>query len=340
MSDTDLFDAPEMLAGEKIPRDGWKRPLVIPPGGIKAIAYTRCTTFVDCLEDKRKLEAWSQRQVALGLADRADLLLSVAAHRTDKDTLDDIVEQAKEAAKSSAKSNTGTALHAMCETLDRGRGVGVIPAAYQKDIRAYQAITRGMTHHHIEEFTVHDPFKVGGTPDRVTEWGGKHYVADLKTGSIEWGGLKIAMQLALYSRAVRYNHVTGKRIPYQFDVDQNKAIVIHLPAGEGIAYLHWVDIAGGWEAVQTARDVRKWRARRDWFTAIDMPAQRDGDSDDEPDPFAGIDPVADVEHQLAAAATFDELRDVWETAVKAGHWTDDHVPLAQRRRAEIERTVA
>jgi hypothetical protein len=341
---TDLFDAPQHFdPEEKIPRDRFKRPYVVPPGGIKAVTYMRCTNFVDVLEDKRNLEAWAQRQTALGLAERPDLLLSVTAHRNDKEALNDIVKQAKDAAKSNAKSNTGTALHALCEQCDRGQRLGTIPAAYRQDIRAYQAITRGMTHHYIEAFSVHDPYKVGGTPDRVVEYGGKFHIADLKTGSIEWGALKIAMQLAMYAHSTPYDHIRAKRVPYPFEVDQNRAIVIHLPAGEGIAMLHWVDIAAGWEAVQTAAAVRTWRNRRNWFTTIDTPEPV------EPAPvetlgLAGLDwddtKAATVSQFISTAKSFDDLREIWTAAVEHGVWTDEHIELAKTRRAEIERHAA
>jgi hypothetical protein len=337
---TDLFDKPATLASDsKVPRDHWDRPLVVPPGGTKPVAYTRCTTFVDCLEDKFKLGRWEQRQTALGLADRPDLLLSVSAHRGDKNALDDIVDKAKEAAKSSAKSTTGTALHKLCEQRDRGEQLGVIPVAHQADLRAYEAAIRGMTFHYIEQFTVHDGHKVGGTPDRVLEWQGQHYIGDIKTGSIEWGGLKIAMQLAMYAHSVPY-HPTSGRLPYAHTVDTQRALVIHLPAGEGQCYLHWVNIAAGWEAVHTAADVRKWRARRDWFTVAD------------PEPPAPVpatgDSIVDVgrmaEHLVGSlidnAISFEELREIWAGAVKDGTWTDEHVQLAKQRRAELERKAS
>ncbi len=113
---TPQFDGPAAT----IPRDRWNRPLIVPPGGGKPTAYTRCTTFVDCLEDKYNLQRWQLRQCAIGLADRPDLLLSVSAHRDDKHALNSITEKAMEAAQSSARSTMGTATHALGERVDRG----------------------------------------------------------------------------------------------------------------------------------------------------------------------------------------------------------------------------
>src|SRR5215831_14489249 len=107
MSTTDTFDP----IPPAIRRDRWLRPLVVPPGGGKPVPYTRCTTYVSALEDTYNLSRWQQRMVAIGLAERQDLLLAVAAHRDDKAHLNELCEKALEAAKGSAPATTGTALH-------------------------------------------------------------------------------------------------------------------------------------------------------------------------------------------------------------------------------------
>lgn len=244
-----------------IERDGYGRPLIVPPGGGKPKAYTRATTFAGTMEDTYNLGLWQQRMTAVGLSERADLLLAVSAHRDDKKRLDEIVEQAKEAAQAHAAATTGTALHALAEQLDRGQVVPTVPEAYLDDLAAYARTTQGMTHLHIERLLVLDDLKVAGTPDRVVEYKGGRYIADIKTGSITYGMGKIAVQLALYSRGHLYDPETGQREP--LGVDQRNALVIHLPAGTGTCSLHWVNIAAGWEAVQHAAWVRSWRSRRD-----------------------------------------------------------------------------
>jgi hypothetical protein len=245
----------------QIPRDRWQRPLVIPRGGGAPVAYTRCTTYVGVLEDTYNLARWQQRMVALGLASRPDLLLAVSAHRDDKAQLNRICSDAQEAAAAHAAATTGTALHALTDHMDRGIPVGVIPEAYQADLAAYEKATADLIPVEIEAFTVLDALQIGGTPDRVVEYRGARYIADVKTGSIQYGMGKIAMQLAVYSRSSLYDHVTGERSGLR--VDQNNAVVIHLPAGEGRCELHWVNIAAGWEAVKLATSVRAWRARHD-----------------------------------------------------------------------------
>lgn len=318
---TQLFDTP----GPAIPRDHWKRPLVVPPDGGKARAYTRCTTFVDCLEDKYHLELWKLRMCAIGLADRPDLLLAVSAHRDDKKELNSITERAREAAESSAASTTGTAVHLLCERVDRGRKLGVVPESARLDVEAYQRATAMWENVYIEQFTVHDPLRIGGTPDRVVRWGSDYYIADLKTGSdIEFGALKIAMQLGVYAHGVPYV-APGERRPYPFPVDKERAIVIHLPAGTATPSLHFVDIGTGWEAVQVAAQVRGFRSHRKWYEPIPIPDPR-------PPAEAALTPF---EKDIAAATTVSDLYALWRP-----DWTEAQTAAAKARRDEIERAAS
>ncbi|HEX5522699.1 MAG TPA: hypothetical protein VFX53_04575 [Pedococcus sp.] len=283
--------------------------------------YTRCTTLVDALDDKYNLGRWQQRMVAIGLADRPDLLLAVAAHRSDKQALNKITEQALAAAQAGAAATVGTALHALADRIDRGQPLGVIPAAYEADLRAYEERTKPLQVKTIEEFCVLDDLRVAGTCDRVVAYGGHYYIADTKSGSIDWGGLKIAQQLAVYAHSVPYDPATHQRVPRQFTVDTDWAIVIHLPAGQGRCELKWVNIAAGWQAVQTSVLVRELRSRKDWFIDFDHLQPH---------------PVSDLADRLRAATSVDVLRQLWTRAIAEGTWTGEHLTIALARKAELE----
>lgn len=309
---TAISDVDDFLGVTDIPRDRWGRPLIKPPGGGRSVAYTRCTTFVGCLEDTYNLSKWQQRMVALGLARRPDLLLAVSAHHDDKDRLNALCQEATEAAAASSAATTGTALHRLAERLDQGETVD-IPTAAKADLDAYRAATAGMQWLHVERMTVNDTLKVAGTPDRIglTPTGGLPVIADLKTGSIDYGIGKIAMQLALYAHSDLYDHDTGTR--EHVDVDQQRALVIHLPAGAGRCELVWVDIAAGWEAVQLAKQVREWRNRKNLTTPYDA-----GDA---------------LPALIAACSSVDELTALWRAHVTS--WTDTHSRLAAARKASL-----
>ena len=319
-------------------RDRWGRPLVVPPGGGDPVAYSRCTSYVDCIEDKTALDLWKQRQVALGLASRPDLLLAVSAHRDDKRALNGVCKDALEAAAASAAATRGTALHSLTEQIDRGQELpAVLPDDVVADLDAYKAATSDLTHELIEQFTVLDNLKIGGTPDRVVEYNGNRYIADLKTGSIDLGTLKIAMQLAVYSRSHTYDIATHTRGIHE--ADTSRGIIIHLPAGAGVATLHWVDLEAGWYAVQVAKQVREKRALK---------------FKDLTEPFGPVTPIAPgtvpgntamtrarnakptLEQQIRACASADTVRALW--SANAHDWTDELTAVAKTHIANLEVT--
>lgn len=241
----------------EVPRDRWQRPLIVPPDGGDPVPYARASSYGDVLEDRRNLEKWLIRTAAVGLSDRPDLLLSVAAHRSDKRKLDRVCDEAVEAAKGSAKATTGTALHALTELVDQGSGLPQLPDSAVADLEAYRQATAGLHVEAIETFVVLDRPQVAGTFDRIVEYGGDRYVADIKTGSVKWGQGKIAVQLAVYANGDRYDPETGTRAP--LDVSREWGLVIHLPQGEGECHLFWVDLDAGWRGVELASEVRGWR---------------------------------------------------------------------------------
>jgi hypothetical protein len=267
--------------------------------------------------------------VALGLADRPDLMLAVAAHREDRDKLNEITTNALEAAKAGAAATTGTALHALTEKVDRDEPLGVIPEAYIADLDQYRQTTAQLEVQKIEQFRVLDSLKIGGTTDRVVKYQGRYYIADVKTGSIDWGILKICMQLAVYSQSTPYDFETRTRTDDPFEVDKDRAIVIHLPAGKGECHLIWVDIKAGWGAVQVAKDVRDWRARKGLSEPFTVES-----TDTTFDPQGGF--LARAEF----AATVDELNTIWSEATAAGAWNDDLLNACKIRKAQLVRAVA
>jgi hypothetical protein len=79
----------------------------------------------------------------------------------------------------------------------------------------------------------------------------------LKTGSIAYPN-KIAMQLAVYAHGLPYDPATATRGSWG-GVNQEKGIIVHLPAGSGKCELHFVDIAQGWKGIELAMKVRAFR---------------------------------------------------------------------------------
>ena len=348
----------------QIQRDGYQRPLVLKVDGSARTAYTRCTKYVDCIEDKRGLELWAERQVGIGLSLRRDLVLAIAADRDDKSRVQRHTDAAKEAAGSSAKSIIGTAVHRLCERMDSGDDVGVVPAEYLSDLAAYQSATDELQALAVEQFLVHDELRIGGTPDRIVRYQGRNYIADIKTGDLKYSTLKFAMQLAIYSRSTTYD-VSNDQRGGPVDVDHDRAIIIHLPAGEGICTLHWIDIATGWQAVQIAKQVRDWRRKRDLLTQIrprptaivpgqsttplpPMPGHTvttaqliDGHALPDPSPAPSASPAEPaplpppldnsdpLTNEIASAPTEQAVRDLWSSNMT--RWKEEHTQAAKAR---------
>ena len=245
------------MAELEIPRDRYGRPMVVPPKGGKAIPYTRTTTVAGSLDDGTALVAWKLRMAATGLTLRPDLLLAASAMRDNKLEMDKLVEDAMEAAGATRQATIGTAIHTLTEKHDRGEDLGVIPEDYVADIQAYADATKDFENVNIEQFCVLDKFKIAGTPDRIVRYKGELFISDLKTGSISYPN-KIAMQLAVYANGLPYDPATATRSTWG-DVNTERGIIVHLPAGSGECTLHFVDIKEGWKGIQLAMKVRAFR---------------------------------------------------------------------------------
>jgi hypothetical protein len=329
----DTFSSPDVLPEpqgdlHKIKRNQWGQPLIVPPGGGRAVGYQRVTTFIKPLEDTHGLQNWMKRQVAVGLSMQENLRRAVDAHgpgylngdEDDKKTLDAVCEQAMAAADSKGKATLGTALHRLTERLDRGDlTLADVPDWAKPDCAEYLRITDGFQWLHIERMHVNDELRVAGTPDRIALIDGQETVVDLKTGSFY--ASSCAAQLGIYANSHRYDIATCERIPTGYRRD--RGLVVHLPAGSGQARLRWVDIGAGYDiAKRTCCLIREWRKRRD----LDL-----GD-------YA---PPAPAYIALAGmAASIDDLMRLYERAVAEGQWNDELKAVFAARKRELQGAAA
>lgn len=307
----------------EIPRDGYGRPLVMPVKGSKRVAYRRATVFVGCLDDQSGLIKWRSRLVAAGMGQRNDLVLAAAAtDLADKRKLGQIADKAFEHANGIGgdAAETGTALHSLTERIDRGLPLGVIPSEYKADIEAYRRATEAIEFVGIEEFRVHDLWKVAGTADRKGKLHGRTMIMDIKTGSIDYPH-KMAMQLAMYSRSVPYDIATDSRGEDVDRVDPNRGIIIHLPAGQGRCDLYEIDISVGWGACLIAKQVWDWRGRKELTRLIDP---------NQPPPGPPT-----WESLIRSANSVDNLRLIWRRAKECGQLTAEVRELAAEKSREL-----
>ncbi len=256
-------------------RDRFGRYMITPAGGGKPKAMSRVTTHAKRLDDAFGLVAWKQRQVAIGLARRPDLV-ALAASTTDKKRLDDLCEAAMAAAGSNVGANIGTALHGFTEIHDLGLPTP-IPEAQRADVEAYAAglarLEIEVLPEYVERIVVLDGLGLAGTLDRIVRVGDTLMIADLKTGqSLDYAWGSIAVQLACYANAdTMYDPATEKHSPMPGGISLTEALVFHLPAGSGHCVVHTVDIAAGWDAAQLAVDVQAWRKRKGLSAPMTQP---------------------------------------------------------------------
>lgn len=256
----------------EIPRDRWKRPLIVPPGGGERVPYTRVSTLAKALDDLNQLMAWKQRKTAEGLVRRPDLLTRVAGALANGDPdadwptkrdLDDICRQATEAAGASKGSSAGTGFHALTEAIDRGEEPLFVPPADAERLDAYRESTEGYTALDIETFVVNDAVTAAGTFDRL--WlcpDGRVRVGDLKTGKSEAEyPFSTTVQIAIYAHGLRYT-VDDERSPLHADLDLTTGLLVHMPPSGGCEVIP-LDLEKGWRAAQAAHFIhhtaRKWK---------------------------------------------------------------------------------
>ncbi|MEU4155677.1 hypothetical protein [Actinoplanes sp. NPDC026670] len=307
MSTTELRTPPkdEPFVPGGVPRDGHDRPVVVPEEGGKPIALTRMTTRIGSLEEKSNLERYYKRMVLRGASFMQAELNQVRRldpdDPKDKRELNRLAAKAEELSGANDKRERGTWLHGLSEHVDRGEE---LPAAASesdhRDMAAYKAATAMLKVIHIEELTVCRALTASGTPDRVCFYDGLdpdgepagNLITDLKTGSVEWGELKMAMQLAGYSRSKFYDHrrfiVPGyddeqdraKRLAALSkwktrttfsaeeaaaaytdlpNVNQRWGLIMNLPAGTGVCTVYWIDLTKGWKAALLADQVHEVR---------------------------------------------------------------------------------
>lgn len=272
-------------------------------------SYTRMTTWIDVLEDKSSLTDWHRRMVVIGLArlseaERSRVVLDVLAADAagDKGKLNIIAKRMHRLAGGDDKADKGTWLHELSEYADKGERLpGEATDQDLADIAAYVLATVDLEVKEIERFVVLDEFKVGGTPDRMSYYAGPdpdgrepagHLITDLKTGTVEYGALKMAMQEAGYAHGRLYHpHAESfedTRTDWPDDLNLNWGLIINAPAGTGSCEVMWVDLQLGWRGFLLANDVRairneSKRAFRTFPSAGPVLATPDEDDDEETD---------------------------------------------------------
>lgn len=365
----DPFDTPptEYDPDAGIQFDQYGRYKLPHPESGRLVSWTRATTFAKAAADTYLLNRWQERMAVKGLTIRRDLLaLAGSTPLEDRKRLNEIVESAKEAAGAKSRANLGTALHGFTEIYDRGerdKAFALIPDELRADLVAYEKLIKRYSFEfiEIERRVIVPKYNVAGTFDRMGYKGldGRPSIVDLKTGaSLDFGMTEIAVQLALYANAPSIwdgPPYPGRYLAMPTDIDKQTAWVIHLPAGEGRAELHEVNIAVGWTfGAKLCADVRRWWKVKG-LSRLVAEAEADdtepviehkvgcakwGDDRDTDsctcDAIVPIPEADTFEAQIKRAGSRGDLSGVWRAAAAAGAWTPELAALGKARLAEIE----
>lgn len=339
------------VSGQPEPdRDRWSRYL------IHGQAHTRATTFAKLGANTKAIEAWNERNVIRGLTLRPDLLMLANGLevKRDRNDLNSIAAQAKDAAGSKVAANIGTAYHAFSERIDAHlMTLPEVPQQYQGRVFQYiDALARAglMTRPEwIERTTavradqVGAPLPVAGTLDRIFQLpDGSLVIGDLKTGSdLSYGEMEIEVQLALYAHGVNthglFDWNTKTWQDWESDHDEPRlkvrtdiAIVVHLPADGDGCTLYVADIERGWRDAQRLGPLQaslKEKSRFRTLTAADLAPRRE--------PYAAGSPVTPEEAGLPTSlaeqqsADAAHANDQWELAKGLFSSAPDQHAIAQ-----------
>jgi hypothetical protein len=110
--------------------------------------------------------------------------------------------------------------------------------------------------------------------DKIVGYKGVPTIADLKTGGsvekgLKFGAMKIAIQLAIYSRGCGlWDMGADSWEPMPDGLNQDLGIIIHLPAGEATATLYEVDLKVGWAAALLAYRVSNARKYKKYLEQV------------------------------------------------------------------------
>jgi len=239
--------------------------------------YSRCSSYAKLLDDEEALHSWRIWKAMQGVATSKALQIQVSAAREeDKTERKELRDRALDKGAANEKADQGTGLHAICARVDDESDDFEVPEQFAADIQAYQACLRlyGLKPLLIECHMVNDAWRAAGTADRVYETTkplvlpsmfelppGSLLLGDLKTGQkLDFALPGYTVQCALYATGQLYDIHTERRTATP-KIDQDWALLIHMPVGKGRCDLLWVSVEVGLTGAWLAKEVKDWRKK-------------------------------------------------------------------------------
>ena len=305
-------------------------------GGRKAAG---ASTTAKIVADSFKLDQWSKRQVAIGIALDETIRENIACHIDNNDRVDSFVGDALKVAGAHRKADRGTQAHRVLQMVLFGQTDQLLTSQQQRDARALQnTLDRyGLEPTEwVERFVFYPDHPLCGRFDAIVRnRRGELVMTDLKTGlnAVRYPHTT-AVQLAFYAHAPHMSteiEVNGNKsvvtgwgpLP---DIDLHNGYVLQLEPDADVGELYELNIDHGWRGAQLALAVREWRAAHSWG-----------------DDLVGLADAAPVTAATApswrelieGAQTRTALRVIWETAKQAGTLTPQIKGMCTQRAQQL-----
>lgn len=268
--DLDEFDTPQKPDFQRA--NG--APMVMDAEG-KRHRLSRPSNYAKALDDESALTNWRIDTACSGVAhDSALQARYVALLPDDRQAKQELREAAIQAGRGSEAADIGTALHAMSERFEKEPDWEP-PEPYLSSLKSYRAemARLGLVSDLYEYAVVNWTYRAAGTADRlyrttaplVTPNGeilptDTLLVGDLKTGkTLQYSAAAYAAQLAVYAGGKMYDvvHDTEADTP---EVNQDWAIIMHMPSNGDTCEALWVDLQAGHWGCYLAQQVKLWRS--------------------------------------------------------------------------------
>ena len=316
---------------------GWAE--IAQPNGEKKL-YRRATTVAGYLDDLNGLIDWKSAMTAVGVARSKSLQanLSLMDWYTNKQKTKELVAKAFDLGGGSEAADTGTAFHTLIEMHEGGTDpqAGVeLPEGFAESLEAYKAFKaeHGITTAGSEVRIVDDANEIAGTADLIytfdkdlqTPFGvieaGDGIIADVKTGSVsDLSGMKMGMQLGIYSHGDPYDVPTGERVEWPVEMNQTIGLILKVDLKAGTVTPWWLSLGAAHKYVALAMQVAEARkAGRNLIKQADMSAAASGSTGEK----LGAREVGKL---ITAATTMSELEQIRDqhgdvfTETMAGRW--------------------
>jgi hypothetical protein len=239
-------------------------------------------------DDMYAIEMWNDRMLAVGMALRSDLVERAAAHYDDREKLETIAREAKDAAKAFMAQHRGTAAHAIVEKADRGQLI----IATEFSEATVKSWNRALDDYGLEpvvgmseRIVVYPELLICGRWDTLRRYrrDGKLKVIDLKTGEkANRYPHAHSIQLGCYANAPLLAGPLSDGIegwtedfePLPEDLDREIGYVVHMPEPTKAQVLP-INIAAGFEMFQrhivSDDGIYAWRKRDDLWLTPEIP---------------------------------------------------------------------